>query len=151
MDHVGGMMPRAPKATPGAGTPPPKPCVADRRRDTEYQKRYGITLEDYNLLLEHQGGKCGICLKPPGSRRLAVDHDHRTGMVRGLLCSTGIRGGCNYGLLGSRDKDPTLFLKAYHYLTCPPATWVLGAGAGVPKKPKSPRKPRKSMKRKGND
>ena len=123
--------------------------AANRRRDTDYRKRYGITLAEYERLLAYQDGRCGICLKPPGSRRLAVDHDHRTGMVRGLLCSTGIRGGCNYGLLGSRDKDPGLFLRAYNYLAEPPASGVLVQGALVPKKSKSPRKPRATTKRKG--
>ena len=140
-------VPKAPKATPETGDK--ASAAAERRRATEYRSRYGITLDDYNLLLRGQGGKCGICLKPPGSRRLAVDHDHRTGLIRGLLCSTGIRGGCNYGLLGNRDKDPGLFLRAYNYLTEPPATGVLGTHAGVPKKPKSPRKPRATTKRKG--
>ena len=142
-------MPRVPKATT-ADKAAQEDRAANRRRDTAYRSRYGITLADYDLLLMVQDGKCGICLKPPGSRRLAVDHDHRTGMVRGLLCSTGIRGGCNYGLLGNRDKDPGLFLRAYNYLAGPPATGVLFQGALVPKKPKSPRKPRATTKRKGN-
>ena len=124
-------------AETGAKKTPPSPAAAmaqaDRRRASEYRRLYGISVEDYARLFKRQGGICGICGKAPGNRRLAVDHDHRTGKIRGLLCSTGLRGGCNYGLLGSRDKDPELFLKAYRYLTNPPAAEVLPQ-ARVPKR-----------------
>lgn len=41
------------------------------------KKQYGLTIEDYNKILEDQGGVCRICKKPPKpNRRLAVDHDH---------------------------------------------------------------------------
>lgn len=41
---------------------------------------------DYERMLEAQGGGCAICETKPKTRRLHVDHDHRTGRVRGLLC-----------------------------------------------------------------
>ena len=49
--------------------------------------KYGLTLEDYDNMLEQQKGVCAICggINPSG-RRLAVDHDHKTGEIRGLLC-----------------------------------------------------------------
>jgi hypothetical protein len=51
------------------------------------EKRYGITSEDYWALYAFQGGTCYICGWATGkSRRLTVDHDHKTGLVRGLLC-----------------------------------------------------------------
>jgi hypothetical protein len=54
-------------------------------------KKYGLTILDYERLLESQGGGCAICgRKNTGSKRkryLAVDHCHETGLVRGLLCS----------------------------------------------------------------
>jgi len=52
---------------------------------------------DYAAMLERQAGVCAICRRPPkvGGRRLHVDHDHRTGRVRGLLCFT-----CNRYILG---------------------------------------------------
>lgn len=53
-------------------------------------RRYGMTLEDYQKLLTKQDEKCAIC-KNEG--KLVVDHDHTTGIVRGLLCSK-----CNTGL-----------------------------------------------------
>jgi hypothetical protein len=51
------------------------------------EKRYGITGEEYWALYAYQGGVCAICGWATGkSRRLTVDHDHKTGLVRGLLC-----------------------------------------------------------------
>jgi len=58
-------------------------------RDRQYRKRYGITLADYERMLQKQGGKCAICAATSGGRKqqaFAVDHDHSTGAVRGLLC-----------------------------------------------------------------
>lgn len=65
------------------------------------RNRFGITLEEYEEMLERQDGKCAICGKAesalsnagiPG-KMLAVDHDHETGRVRGLLCQR-----CNIGI-----------------------------------------------------
>lgn len=59
------------------------------QRDRDYKKRYGITLEEYNSILKIQDGKCLICglnKGGPKTPNLAVDHDHTTGKVRGLLC-----------------------------------------------------------------
>lgn len=48
--------------------------------------KFGITPEQYDRMLADQNGVCAICERPPKNRRLAVDHDHDTGRVRGLLC-----------------------------------------------------------------
>jgi len=58
--------------------------------DRHIQRAYGITLKEYNCMLEEQGGGCAICGKTPAKegRRLAVDHSHITGKVRGILCGT---------------------------------------------------------------
>lgn len=45
-----------------------------------------VTELEYAALLALQGGHCALCPNTPKTRRLAVDHDHRTGRVRGLLC-----------------------------------------------------------------
>jgi len=55
-------------------------------------KKFGLTQEQFNTLLSQQNGLCAICGKPP-KRVLAIDHDHVTGRVRGLLCSK-----CNLNL-----------------------------------------------------
>ena len=65
----------------------------DTVKDTYLQTNYGITLEDYNFLLENQNEKCKICNNEcPTGKSLAVDHNHETGKVRGLLCKN-----CNIG------------------------------------------------------
>lgn len=61
--------------------------------DRQLRWRYGISLEEYLNLFEVQNGLCAICHIPPSGKRLAVDHDHRTGKVRGLLCEA-----CNHGI-----------------------------------------------------
>lgn len=75
---------------------------------------YGITIEDYEKMLFLQGGGCAICgSSTPNSKRakrFSIDHCHKTGAVRGLLCMQ-----CNMavGLLGD---DPELCNKAAEYL-----------------------------------
>lgn len=61
--------------------------MTDRRNATLLRK-YGLTAQQYDKLLTLQGGVCALCGKPPkaGGRKLAVDHDHKTKRVRGLLC-----------------------------------------------------------------
>jgi hypothetical protein len=76
-------------------------------------RRYGITFEDFEALLEAQGGGCAICgtQTPTGNHgRLVVDHDHATGAVRGILC-----GRCNQ-LLGIAQDDTSLLKAAVKYL-----------------------------------
>jgi hypothetical protein len=66
--------------------------AANRRRHV--LRQFGISLEVYEAILETQGGGCAICgERCPTGRVLAVDHDHITGVVRGLLCAP-----CNLSL-----------------------------------------------------
>ena len=75
---------------------------------------YGLTPESYASLLAAQGGGCAICgatkANKTDTRRLAVDHDHSSGRVRGLLCTP-----CNR-TLGAMNNDPLLLRKAADYL-----------------------------------
>ncbi len=72
---------------------------------------YGISTLEYQRLFDQQGGVCAICKKPNDcGRRLSVDHDHKTGKVRGLLC-----GRCNTGLGYFRD-DARVLIRAARYL-----------------------------------
>jgi len=75
-------------------------------------KRHGITVDDYNAMFEEQNGCCAICLRPRCSmnKRLGIDHDHRTGQVRGLLC-----GECNL-ILGKIEKQEVPLESFYQYL-----------------------------------
>lgn len=59
----------------------------ERALREKLRRLYGITLEQFVMLCDAQGGACAICGKPPdGGKRLAVDHCHNTGVVRALLC-----------------------------------------------------------------
>ena len=75
--------------------------------------KHGLSIADYDELLEKQDGVCAICGKPETykeNQNLAVDHDHETGRVRGLLCRK-----CNLGI-GQLQDDPSLLWKALEYL-----------------------------------
>jgi Recombination endonuclease VII len=88
------------------------------QRDPERQKHkewlwqlkslYGLSGDQYNALYNAQGGCCAICGRT--DKRLAVDHDHSTGYVRGLLC-----GRCNPALGAFRDSV-SLLQDAIDYL-----------------------------------
>lgn len=78
---------------------------------TDVCKKYGITSDDYDEMLIEQNGVCGICGQPPTTRRLCIDHDHETGIVRGLLCNE-----CNVALGASKDSISVL-QRMINYLT----------------------------------
>jgi len=76
---------------------------AERKRDQNLRLAYGITATHYDAMLEAQGGCCAACGAYPGTKRtkrLFVDHDHATGLVRGLLCQK-----CNHAI-GLADDSP---------------------------------------------
>lgn len=72
-------------------------------------KKYGLTLVEFEEMLKRQEGKCAICGKTP-KENLCVDHCHRTGKVRGLLCRA-----CNRSIGQLGDTEEAL-MKAVHYL-----------------------------------
>ena len=86
----------------------------DVYRNLHYKNKFGITLKEYRGMLKSQNKKCAICgngkSANPNGRRLSVDHDHKTGRVRALLC-----GNCNAGL-GSFMDNSKLLRKAISYL-----------------------------------
>jgi hypothetical protein len=84
--------------------------ASQRRKDLRL--RHGITEADYDRMLARQGGRCAICgdMAPAGRRRFSVDHDHRTGRRRGLLCDR-----CNLGV-GLFLDDPEILAAAAAYL-----------------------------------
>ena len=87
--------------------------VKKYHRDYDLKVRYGITPEHYNELFEAQKGCCKICGRHQSElkKTLHIDHDHKTGYVRGLLCR-----GCNHGL-GNFTDNPELLRQAIKYLT----------------------------------
>ena len=86
--------------------------VKIRTKECNLIKNYGITLEQYNELLLQQNHKCAICGKDEIQlkRKLAVDHDHKTGKIRGLLCNN-----CNIGL-GNLQENINILKKCISYL-----------------------------------
>lgn len=82
-----------------------------RRKDQRLRHTHGITLEHYYFMLQKQFGGCGICAAEPKGAFLYVDHDHKTGVIRGLLCDL-----CNRGLGFFRDSS-TFLEQAKRYLT----------------------------------
>ncbi len=119
-----------------------KVCVAEvvrnsrgnagfKQRDYDLLRNYGITVNEYEVILKEQGGVCWICQNPPKNNRLSVDHKHEKGerrrgprekrsRVRGLLCWH-----CN-AALGKFKDDPKLMRKAAEYIDTYPAQKVLG-------------------------
>lgn len=106
-----------------------KVCLAERKREylkqhpEQYRRHmeistnarrkrlFGIDSEEYEARLKSQRGVCAICKAVPNGIRLGVDHDHKTGQARGLLCVA-----CNTGL-GMFKDDPDLLHRAVFYLT----------------------------------
>ena len=93
----------------------PAPTVGMRAHKLKH--KYNMTVEDYDYLWEQQNGVCAICgqeetMKHQNGKttRLSVDHNHKTGKVRGLLCRK-----CNIVIGNAKDNIDILF-KAIQYL-----------------------------------
>ena len=83
-----------------------RPCCADRNRISYFSRTYGLSPEDVRALIEQQP-VCPICLtRPP----VHIDHDHETGVVRGMLCFP-----CN-AALGQLQDDPMIIRRAAEYV-----------------------------------
>src|SRR5437660_7210274 len=98
-------------------------------RNNRLTALYGITLADYERMFKRQGGACAICKRTDVP--LCVDHCHRTGEIRGLLCHR-----CNLAL-GCCCDDLDILLAAIAYLR----TWREGRGPGPPIDPASQGRP----------
>jgi hypothetical protein len=73
-------------------------------------RRYGLTIKEYDEILELQGGVCFLCKKPPNRKKLAVDHNHSTGERRMLLCSA-----CNL-TVGVVESSPDYISRLLDYI-----------------------------------
>lgn len=99
------------------------------RRAAKLRSSYGISVADFNSMLAHQECVCGICRKESwqGKGNVPhVDHDHDTGLIRGLLCTQ-----CNKVLESA--LIPFGFTAALDYVANPPAVTALGGGRYVPR------------------
>jgi len=94
---------------------------SDKRRERLFrwklERKFGITRIDFDRMVDEQDGCCAICLQPPSTakghsvkHRLHVDHCHKTGKVRGLLCNN-----CN-AALGYFADDTVAMARAIRYL-----------------------------------
>ncbi len=92
-----------------------RPYCLDCQREKQYKQHYDMTIRDYEKLLKQQNGKCPICsTTKPGDKtkiHFCVDHDHKTGKVRGLLCHS-----CNTGLGRFKDNTESLIAAAVYIL-----------------------------------
>lgn len=88
----------------------------EKMRDQRLRWKYGISNDDYLLMLKIQDGRCLICER--SGLKLVVDHDHSTGEVRGLLCSN-----CNTAL-GLFADSTWRMAKGIDYLTARKATEI---------------------------
>lgn len=103
------------------------PDASRRTLDRYLRRTYGIPIEFYDALLARQDGRCYVCRRKPRKVRLAVDHDHLTGEVRGLLCPRSSKDSagrdfpaCNR-IIGVARDNPGFFDRAAEYLRNPPA------------------------------
>jgi Recombination endonuclease VII len=89
-----------------------RPRVLKQLREIHLRNKFSLTIEEYDTILESQGGVCALCdAAPTPGISLHVDHDHGTGEIRGLLC---VR--CN-NALGLFREDPDLLKRAARYVT----------------------------------
>lgn len=99
-----------------------KACAREKRRTARDARTYTYP-EGYDrkALEALQDGRCAICGNRQARQALATDHDHATGLVRGLLCDR-----CNHDLLGSAFDSRTRLVSALYYLDHPPTSghWV---------------------------
>ena len=84
----------------------------ERTRNNDLKRNYGITLDEHTQMYEEQNGVCAVCEKPGDGKwkKLCVDHDHKTGKVRQLLCRN-----CNM-ILGQVDDSINHLGKLTAYL-----------------------------------
>jgi hypothetical protein len=100
------------------GTAKLRQSPAPTPRAYQLEQRFGLSIEKYNAMLRAQGGVCAICRQPerrvhPRTKTphaLSVDHNHRTGEIRGLLCHW-----CN-AALGLVGDDASRMLELALYL-----------------------------------
>jgi hypothetical protein len=84
---------------------------SDRLKEIKMMRVYGIGMEDFARLLNNQNNACAVCkTKNPIGNGFCVDHDHKTGVIRGILCP-----GCNTAIGLMRD-DPQILQSAISYL-----------------------------------
>lgn len=82
----------------------------EKAKDNYLRREYGISLEEYYIKLKEQNNSCAMCKKHESKfkRSLHVDHNHKSGLVRGLLCFY-----CNHQLVRKHNKLTAKLLNEY--------------------------------------
>lgn len=101
-----------------------KRALSARNHARRVEVTYGLREGEYGELLDAQGGVCALCQKPFGRKRGAVDHDHDTGRVRGIIH------GWENTIIGRIGNSRDWAMRLYQYLTVSPAK-----KAGLDRKP----------------
>lgn len=92
----------------------------EEKREYDYRLKYGIGIGEYDKMFSAQSGVCAICGNEQGDgKRLCIDHDHKSGDIRGLLCYK-----CNHAI-GKAEDNPQRLQKMIDYLISPPARKIL--------------------------
>ena len=81
-----------------------------QKREWYLRKKFGITNDEYWNIFMEQEGKCAICGQYPPTKRLVIDHDHKTEKIRKLICDK-----CNW-TLGLINDNPFILIKMVKYL-----------------------------------
>lgn len=86
------------------------------QREVDLKHNFGISMTEWNTMFDSQQGKCAICFRHQSelNKNLRVDHNHQTGVIRGLLCAT-----CNSGI-GMLQDNAEILQNAYNYLNNQP-------------------------------
>lgn len=93
-----------------------KKCHSEYQAVLHIKRQFSLSTDDYEKL----GQICSICGRPRRKNKLSVDHNHKNGLIRGILCMR-----CNRGIAWFED-NPELLEMAASYLRIPPATYILG-------------------------
>lgn len=88
-----------------------------KNRDRALRRQYGISVQEYEQILAAQGGGCAICERKQGARKLHVDHCHKTGRVRGVLCHQ-----CNW-YFGTIDRGKNIISSQAGYKSLSPEVY----------------------------
>lgn len=109
-----------------------KPCAWEQSHEAMVARTYGLEGGAYDAMFRQQGGRCAICRNRQLMRALAVHHNHVSGDVVALLCSS-----CNHDLLGGAWDSPELLLRAWAVQVggWPLVAWVMASGrseSGLP-------------------
>lgn len=111
-----------------------------KAKDRNLQSRYGVTLEQFEAVLEAQGNVCAVCKLP--DKVFCLDHNHKTLKWRGVVCLN-----CNLRVIGgARDNDWKL-VNAAEYVTNNPTDLVFPEGIFLEKNPPKARRKKRAVSR----